>query len=1005
MSDLEERFRALGRVGSPDLWGEIEVREPGRTPPEPAAGRRGLAAAVAFVVAAAGLTFAAVVFRSGDQPRPVSAVTNGKIAFSGSDGQSWQIYSVEPDGSGLAQLTTVPDLETAESPDWSPDGTRLAFVVQQFHADGTTGRSDLWVMNADGSDPRPLTDGPGSSWSPTWSPDGARIAFARGDPASIYVIDSNGSDLTRLTPDDVNASDLSWSPDGSRIVFTPEGEVEKDLYIVNANGTGASLLVSLPGWQVEPDWSPDGQKIAFTTSSPDGAGFGVSVMDADGTDVRSLTDQPAAQSAEWSPDGRQIVFMATRPGTDHETLFVMNADGSEVRALPGMPTEATSPSWQPVPAEATPSVIPTPAPGVTPLTNGQIYFRVGGGDGPSWIESVLEDGSERHVVFDQNSPVHHDRIAFSPDGARIAFDNNLVDQYGIETANPDGSDIVRLTDGVNDSWPSWSPDGRKVFFSSGRYGSSTRRCTPGADFTCPTDIYVMDADGSDVVRLTTDPAPEYAPIQSPDGGRIAFVKVANDVGYTAIFTMEPDGTGVRQVSSADGGSDFSPSWSPDGSQLVFAAIRNEARGIFVVNADGTGEHQIVGGSGGPYVADPVWSPDGSLIAYVQSTDHDNALFLVNPDGSGRTELANAPSYGVAGDIAWQPIPTEGASQTPSPSVTPTPSAAPSFMPQIGTTIPVGPDGQTNAIVYAAGSVWVTAYGVSGGRGADQAMLFRLDPVTSRVVDSIPLTGAPTWTTGGGGIAFGDDSVWIVGTTHGPQAILQRVDPQTDQLVATIPLGTEDIGLDVSVDTSGVWVAIGLSGSQPAEVVRVDPSTNQITARIALKADYVRHIVAADGGVLVEEFEWSGNQGPCGFVTAIDPATNTILTRVPVGTTCTTSRLWVWSDEIWATVEAGFVRMDPRTAEPTGLTTPYPRVYGLRGFVASAGDLIWWSEYPGGNGVRPDDLASFDPVAGTVQEYDVKTTGIAAAASLDAIWVLNYEGSVTRIDLLPTEGSS
>jgi hypothetical protein len=64
-------------------------------------------------------------------------------------------------------------------------------------------------------------------------------------------------------------------------------------------------------------------------------------------------------------------------------------------------------------------------------------------------------------------------------------------------------------------------------------------------------------------------------------------------------------------------------------------------------------------------------------------------------------------------------------------------------------------------------------------------------------------------------------------------------------------------------------------------------------------------------------------------------------------------------------------------------------------------VIWWSEYPGGNGERLDDLASLDPVAGNVQEYDVKTGGIAAAASSDAIWVLSYDGSVTRIDLAPT----
>jgi hypothetical protein len=371
--------------------------------------------------------------------------------------------------------------------------------------------------------------------------------------------------------------------------------------------------------------------------------------------------------------------------------------------------------------------------------------------------------------------------------------------------------------------------------------------------------------------------------------------------------------------------------------------------------------------------------------------------VVTADGSEVRALSALPTEAAA--PSWHPIPGE-APPTVSPPPGATPSPAQSFTPQIGTTVPVGPDGQTNAILYAAGSVWVTAYGVSGGGGVDQSMLFRVDPATSRVIDSIPLAGGPTWETGGGGLAFGDGSVWVVGAARGPQAILQRVDPQTDEVIATTPLGDGQIGADVSVDTTGVWVAIGLSGSSHAEVVRVDPSTNQIEARIALKADYVRHIVAADGGVLVEESEWYGNQGPCGFMTAIDPSSNTIITRVPVGTACSTSRLWVWNDQIWATVEGGFVRMDPRTAEPTGPTTPYPRVYGLRGFVASAGDLIWWSEYPGGNGVRPDDLASFDPVAGVMQEYDVQTVGIAGAASSDAIWVLNYDGSVTRIDLAP-----
>ena len=91
--------------------------------------------------------------------------------------------------------------------------------------------------------------------------------------------------------------------------------------------------------------------------------------------------------------------------------------------------------------------------------NGSIYFRVGGGDGGSRIESIEPDGTGRHVVLTEVNPVHYSRIAFSPDGTRIAFDNFLRGEYGIETADPDGTNVARLTDGVNDSWASWSPDG------------------------------------------------------------------------------------------------------------------------------------------------------------------------------------------------------------------------------------------------------------------------------------------------------------------------------------------------------------------------------------------------------------------------------------------------------------------------------------------------------------------------------------------------------------------
>jgi hypothetical protein len=607
---------------------------------------------------------------------------------------------------------------------------------------------------------------------------------------------------------------------------------------------------------------------------------------------------------------------------------------------------------------------PTPA---ATVENGRIAFA--SFEKSDWqIFTVNPDGTDITKLTDLSTNQFHP--AWSPDGARIAFDaqheGGLTE---IDVIDADGWNIESLTEGPGWNYlPAWSPDGREIVFVSNRDGND--------------EIYVMNADGSGQTRLTDDPEEDLVPDWSPDGSRIAFQ--SNRSANNEIYVMNSDGSGVTNLTDAPTSGDFDPAWSPDGGRITFVSDRDGNPEIYVMNSDGSHVTRLTDAPSHNW--SPAWSPDGSKIAFESDRNGPVGVYVMHRDGTGVSKLIDTSREACC--PAWQPQPVEGASPTPTPSVTAppdTPSAAPSFIPQLGTTVPVGPNGQTNAILYAAGSVWVTAYGVDGGDGVDRSMLFRLDPATSRVIDSIPLTGAPTWTTGGGGVAFGDDSVWIVGTTQGPQAILQRVDPQTDQVVATIPLGSEDIGLDVSVNTSGVWVAIGLSSGQPAEVVRVDPSTNQIDARIALQADYVRHIVAADGGVLAEEFEWSGNEGPCGFITAIDPATNAIITRVPVGTTCSTSRLWVWNEEIWATVDSGFVRMDPRTGEPTGPATPYPRIYGLRGFVASAGDLIWWSEYPGGNGVRPDDLASFDPVAGVMQEYNVKTTGIAAAASVDAIW--------------------
>jgi hypothetical protein len=313
---------------------------------------------------------------------------------------------------------------------------------------------------------------------------------------------------------------------------------------------------------------------------------------------------------------------------------------------------------------------PSPQP-IVPHANGQILFRIGGGDGPSWTDTIQPDGTGRRTFIPPEE--YSSNKTWSPDGAQLAYVDLAVGgsksadgypHFAIMVADADGSNARELSRGVNDRWPpwlTWSPDGTQIAFSSLPPDDPSDNCIPGGDFMCPTDIYVMNVDGSGIHRITNDPMAEFQPIWSPDGTRIAFVRQTDATSSaTGVFVMDADGSNRMEVAVTDEGSNFSPSWSPDGSQLVFSSIRNEDWQIDVVNADGSGEHPILAHRGA--VGGSVWSPDGRLIAFVgegglvQGGGGDTALHVMRPDGTGITKLADEPKYGVAGDIAWQPLP-------------------------------------------------------------------------------------------------------------------------------------------------------------------------------------------------------------------------------------------------------------------------------------------------------------------------------------------------------------
>jgi Tol biopolymer transport system component len=261
---------------------------------------------------------------------------------------------------GLSSSTTARSAEEGSStvamdPASGIPGAKIAFSrLKDTPTSNEFLKTEIWVMNGDGSEPRRLTHNTTWDLSPVWSPNGKTVAFyavqfdALGQvpiaPPHIYLVDADGSDQRLLT--ETRARFPSWSSNGE-IAFDNGGGGSSDIFTLNADGSGLEQLTNDPtARNIRPDWSPNGHKIAFT-SRRDGNDE-IYVMNADGSNQTRLTDYPGRdQDADWSPNGHEIAFERDIEPIEQQTLqvFVMNADGSEQAPLTALPSENGHPGW------------------------------------------------------------------------------------------------------------------------------------------------------------------------------------------------------------------------------------------------------------------------------------------------------------------------------------------------------------------------------------------------------------------------------------------------------------------------------------------------------------------------------------------------------------------------------------------------------------------------------------------------------------------------------------
>jgi len=455
----------------------------------------------------------------------------------------------------VTPLTSYPGRE--EFPSFSPDGNQVAF---SWNGEGLD-NFDIYVKLLDSATPLRLTNDPAPDQSPAWAPDGRQIAFLRENSdgsSDVLVVPPLGGTERKLTHvAQAASSGLRWSPD-SRFLVAGDRHL----------GDGHAGITRIDAHSGEKTWlvtAPEGaQRVLFPAFSPDGKTLAFDV-----------------ETGAWLGD-----------------TYLVDAQGGELRRLTFDGGQSEGLAWDPDGSHV-------------------LFARTSRlGRRAFWRLPILGKSAPQLVNVGDNPT----QPAFSQQRSRWAFSMRIsrYDIRLIDTSNPRAQPSLFASSTQLDANPQFSPDGKRVTFSSSRSGGI--------------EIWIADSDGSRPLQLSSL-AITGSPRWSPDGSRIAFDAISE--GNADVYVVDVAGGPPRRLTSSPA-EDVVPGWSADGRWLYFTSNRGGDRQIWKMPADqpgGENEAIQVTRQGGFY---GVESPDGRSLYYAKERALETSIWRAPLDGGQET---------------------------------------------------------------------------------------------------------------------------------------------------------------------------------------------------------------------------------------------------------------------------------------------------------------------------------------------------------------------------------